>query len=62
MTCRTGTDLAQVLDAKDQAEHPVDASLAITSRYLAWSANPIVSLRPLASDLNTVRRGRVSIL
>lgn len=62
MTGACPSDVTKALggnrDASRPAEHPVDASEVITSRNISWSANPVCTLRPLASDLNVTKRGR----
>lgn len=42
----------------DRPEHPVDASIEIRATNISWCANPVTTLRPLASDLNVTKRGR----
>lgn len=60
----TGTDVTVVLAGnridpeQGTAEHPVDTGIVIATRNVSWSANPVCTLRPLASDLNVTKRGR----
>lgn len=66
MTGCTGyTDLAELLedhgDGEQPAGNPVDAGIRIRPDTLSWSANPVTTLRPLASDLNVTARGRVTL-
>jgi hypothetical protein len=52
------TDLRSLLSGHaGTAEHPADASVIIGPAEMSWSANPIAALRPLGSDVNTVKRG-----
>jgi hypothetical protein len=53
------TDLRVLLAGNqgEPAEHPVDASVVISPAVISWSANPVIALRPLGSDVNTARRG-----
>jgi hypothetical protein len=61
MSCPKGTNLVKEL-ARGHGSPvtdglPKDGGI-VAPQDLAWSANPVVSLRPIASDLNTKRRGR----